>query len=83
MVPEVLENTRELTLSVNIIGTSGEFVLSTPPKADIILSLISSALGEGKAAAPFLKLHIVSKDAALSSPLVIEYILHRGRIPAA
>lgn len=130
--PDALDDTRDLSLSVSIVGISGEFVLPTPPKSldaptrrqllwiaggigitpflsmlsaisqsdpigtsvpftihfvvstcelDVTLSLISTALGDRKAAAPYLKLHIFS-NAAKVSPPAIEYTLHRGRISA-
>ena len=131
--PEALDDTRDLSLSVIIVGISGEFVLPTLPKPldapnrhqllwiaggigitpflsmlsaisrsdstgtstpfeihfiistrelDVTLSLISNALGDGKTAAPYLKLDIFSNVAKVSPPAVMEYTLHRGRIPA-
>jgi len=131
--PEALDDTRDLSLSVNIVGISGEFVLPTLPKPldapnrhqlfwiaggigvtpflsmlsaisrsgpsatstpfeihfiistrelGVTLSLISNALGDRKAIGPYLKIDIFSNVAEVSTPSVMEYTLHRGRIPA-
>ena len=57
------------------------FIISTR-KLDITLSLIFSALGDGKApAALHIKLHIFSNAVEISTSPGIEYTLHPGRIP--
>jgi len=56
---------------------------SSTRELDVTLSLISSALGVGKApAASYLKLHIFSNAVEVPTSPGIEYTLHPGRIPA-
>jgi hypothetical protein len=55
------------------------FIISTR-ELDVTLSLISNALGEQKIA-PYLKIDIFSNVAEVSTPAVIEYTLHHGRMP--